>query len=62
MLIYDVSGRFVTSLVDGFSASGIGTVKWGGRDGVGDAVASGVYFARLEFDGQVQTRKLVLLK
>ena len=42
--------------------AGIRTTTWNGRDAYGDEAASGVYFARLEFDGSVETRNLVLLK
>ncbi len=33
---------------------------WDGRDGGGERVPSGVYFARLEFAGRVEARKIVL--
>jgi len=38
-----------------------GCIVWDGRHEVGQAVASGVYFYRLETGGQVQSRKLLKL-
>jgi hypothetical protein len=37
-------------------------VTWDGRSTDGTAVASGIYFVRLESGGQTQTRKIALLK
>jgi hypothetical protein len=61
--IYDVQGRLITTLVDDVRERGIEyRVTWDGRDDDGRAVASGVYFARLEAAGFAQTRKMVLLR
>jgi len=47
--VYDLLGRVVRTL-------------WDGRSEAGQAVASGVYFYRLEAGGQVQSRKLLKLE
>jgi hypothetical protein len=62
--IYDVSGRLVEVLVDRDLAAkaDVYEVSWQGKDRLGNDVASGVYFYRLEAPGFVKTRKLVLLK
>ncbi len=39
-----------------------GPVTWDGRDAGGGAQSAGVYFCRLEADGQVLTRKLMLAR
>lgn len=62
LTIHDVTGRRVRTLADGWSAAGPRTVSWDGRDSSGRVLASGVYFARLESDNAVRTRRLVLLK
>ena len=39
-----------------------GCIVWDGRNEVGQVVASGGYFYRLEASGQVQSRKLLKLE
>lgn len=61
--IYDVAGRQVRTLLDEQrSPAGQAEVVWDGRNDRGAAVASGVYFYRLEAGSFVSTRKMVLLK
>jgi FG-GAP repeat len=62
MTIYDVAGRRI--LESFFPKQGIGSHRlvWGGIDGHGQLVPSGVYFCRLTAGGVTQTRKLVLLR
>jgi hypothetical protein len=60
--IYDVRGRLVRSLVDGPQPAGERSAVWDGIDSVGSPAASGVYFVRLQADGQAQTKKILLLK
>ncbi|MCK6621403.1 MAG: choice-of-anchor J domain-containing protein [Calditrichia bacterium] len=60
--IYDLSGREVKTLVQGFQGAGTYTVNWNGTNDAGVKVASGIYLYRLEAGNFVQTRKMVLLK
>ncbi len=60
--IYDVRGRRVLRAVDDVLTAGPHTFVWKAIDVDGGHVASGVYFARLKFDGKVDVRKIVLLK
>jgi hypothetical protein len=62
LLIFDVNGRLVRTLVDEEQAPGSREVTWTGRDDAGAAVSSGVYFCILEAGKQRFTRKLLLLK
>jgi hypothetical protein len=57
MKIFDVLGREISMLVNEFLPSGTHKVKWDAKDFPG-----GVYFYRLETDGFVQTKKLILLR
>jgi flagellar hook assembly protein FlgD len=59
--VFDVAGRRVRTLVDGWMRAGPHSSRWDGRDDGGRAVASGVYFARLEA-GRILSRRMVLLK
>lgn len=59
--VFDVSGRLVRTLVSGAFPAGRHSVHWDGRDASGAAVASGVYFYRLEAPGfQAQGKSVVL--
>lgn len=60
--IYDVRGALVTTLVDGERGMGEYPTAWDGVSGEGSAASAGIYFARFEFDGQVKTRKFVLIR
>ena len=55
--IYSALGEEVATLVSGHVKAGIHSVEWDASD-----QPSGVYFYRLNSDGIVQTRKLLLLK
>jgi flagellar hook assembly protein FlgD len=61
--IFDVNGRPVRVLQDGLiSVAGRHTAGWNGRDDRGEAVASGVYFYRIEAGEWTTTRPMVLMK
>ncbi|MFO7610656.1 MAG: FlgD immunoglobulin-like domain containing protein, partial [Candidatus Krumholzibacteriia bacterium] len=60
--IYDVRGRCVRRLVDGLLAAGRHVRRWDGRDDGGRALPSGIYFARLDADGRVESVKLALVR
>lgn len=61
--VHDVTGRLVQRLVDNMTyPAGLHELNWFGRDRRGLSVASGVYYYRLEVGGQVQTKKMVLLR
>jgi photosystem II stability/assembly factor-like uncharacterized protein len=57
LIIYDLLGREVTTLVNELMKPGIYEVDWDGSSS-----ASGVYFYRLITDEYVETKKMVLLK
>jgi hypothetical protein len=60
--VYDMSGRLVRKLVDGPQGAGSHRVVWLGDDVDGNTVASGMYFYRLEVNGKVSTRKIVMFR
>jgi hypothetical protein len=62
LVVYDVAGRPVRTLVQGRREADRYEVTWDGRDGARRAVASGVYIYQLEAPGHVQSRKMVLLR
>lgn len=48
IILHDLRGRAVASLVDGWREAGSHAIAWDGRDGGGRAVAAGTYFLRLD--------------
>ena len=50
LAIYDISGRLVRTLVDGFQPTGNHSVVWNGIDKNGNHVNPGLYFCHLETD------------
>ena len=60
--IYDLLGREVRTLVNGFLQAGFRKVRWDGKDEMGRDVASGVFFYRLKAGGSIETKAMVLLK
>jgi hypothetical protein len=62
LAVFDVAGRRVARLVDGKQEQGPHAVQWTGRDQNGAAVASGLYFYKLDFGKESLTRKMVFLR
>jgi hypothetical protein len=59
--VYDVQGRLVKRLWDGWLPSGTHAVTWDGTDGRGRAVGSGVFFSRVESNGHRSSQRMVRL-
>ena len=62
LVVYDLTGQRVRTLVRGWAMLGRHTVRWDSRDDVGRTVSSGVYLCHLVTAERVATRKLLLLK
>ncbi len=62
LAVYSASGRDVATLVDGVLEAGRYRIPWNGRDDRATALGSGVYFYRLEAEGETVTRKMILVK
>ena len=60
--VYNLVGQKVVSLVNGVREAGSYSLRWDGRNDVGQSLASGVYFYRLQAEEQSETRKLLLLR
>jgi hypothetical protein len=58
--LFDVGGRQVRVLADGWRPAGTHELAWDLRDGAGRAVGAGLYFARFESAGQVLRRRIVV--
>ena len=67
LTIYDQSGRVVRALYVGHQIAAVyesrsKAIYWDGRNGVGEQVASGVYFYHLSAGDYSATRKMVVVK
>jgi len=60
--IFDVRGMLVRTLVDGGLPAGSSGLCWDGRSDDGSEVTAGVYFLRLTALGQVEVKKLVMVR
>jgi hypothetical protein len=58
--VYGADGRLVATLLRGTVEPGLREVAWDGRDAGGRAVATGVYFCRLDTERGTLTRKVIL--
>jgi len=61
LAIHNVAGQVVRTF-DGRDAAGLVQVAWDGTTSTGAALASGVYFSRLEAGGTMSSRRIVLMK
>ncbi len=62
LVVRDVSGRRVRTLLDGRASAGVHMFTWDGRDGSGQRAANGVYFFRMETSSGVRTIKATLIR
>lgn len=62
LIVFDVTGKEVCTLIDERQNPGNKVVSWDGHDGMGNPVSSGIYFYRIEANGYYQSRKMILLK
>jgi flagellar hook assembly protein FlgD len=62
LIVYDVTGARVRTLVDTSVPAGAHSAAWDGRNDSRQPVGSGVYFYRLAIGGKSLTKKMVLLK
>ncbi len=60
--VYNVRGQKVRTLVNEDVAAGNHTITWTGDDSNGKAVASGVYFYRMNSTNYNETKKMMLMK
>ncbi len=62
LAIFDLKGRLIVTLEEGFRSAGKHTSSWSGHNVRGEEVSAGIYFLCLETDEAVLNRKLVLAK
>ena len=62
IVIYNLMGQQIRTLVSENMEYGFHTVTWNGLDQLGRPVSSGVYFSELSARGFRQTKKMLMLK
>ena len=62
LVVYNLLGQRLRTLVDEAQSAGVYRVQWDARDAAGRRVSSGVYFIRLHYPGGVQTRRMLYLE
>jgi len=62
VVVYDVRGARVRTVVSGPKSAGHYVAQWDGRDDRGTQVSSGIYFYRMMTGSFSAVRKMVLLK
>jgi choice-of-anchor B domain-containing protein len=62
LVIYDLRGRLVTTLIDREMLPGEYTVHWNGRNSRGARVGSGIYIYRIDGPDFSATRRMVMVK
>jgi len=62
LIVFNLLGQKVRTLVDGPMPAGRHEVEWRARDDEGQPVSSGIYFYHLVAEDHTETRKMVLMK
>ena len=58
--IIDIHGRKIVNLINGMPISN--KLIWHGKNNLGQMVPAGIYFARLQTESTIMTKKMILLK
>ncbi len=62
LIVYNVLGEKVRTLVHARQAAGVHTAQWDGRDDAGKVLPSGIYFYRLKAGKFSAIKKMILMK
>ena len=62
LVVYDVSGRVVANLADGFFTPGTYSMNWNGTDMNGEEVSSGIYIYKLVTPSYKSSMQMTLLR
>ena len=62
VVVYDILGRKIATLINGVQQAGQHTIEWNGKNFAGIPVPSGTYFVRMVSGEFVKTQKILLMK
>lgn len=60
--IYDAAGKLVKTLVSENYSPGVYNIQWDSLNDAGQKVASGIYFAAMQFKLETRSRKMLLIR
>jgi flagellar hook assembly protein FlgD len=58
--IYDILGSLVANLKNEFQEAGYHEINWNGNSAKGLILPSGIYFTKIEYDGNIRVIKMIL--
>ena len=62
LVIYDVTGRKIKSLINSNQAAGNRSINWDSTNDYGELVSTGMYIYVIQAGNFIQSKKMVLLK
>ncbi|MBI4721869.1 MAG: C10 family peptidase [Candidatus Stahlbacteria bacterium] len=62
LILYDIAGRTIRTLVSGTQEPGNYRISWDGRDAKGKQMSAGIYFCTLKTSRNKEIKKIVFLK
>ena len=62
VIVYDVGGRMVRTLIDGEREAGLHSVVWDGKNDRGHPVGTGIYWSQMKTESFLSNKKMVILK
>jgi flagellar hook assembly protein FlgD len=62
LIVYNILGQRVRTLVNAPMTAGRYSIAWDGRNEAGSVLSSGVYFYRLQAGATALVKKMLLLK
>lgn len=62
VIIYDIIGKEIKTLVNHTENSGSRSVLWNATNNYGIPVSPGIYFYQIQTEGYTETKKMLLLK
>ena len=62
LIVYDLTGKEISRLADGFHVPGRYSVIWDAMDHRGEPVSSGMYIYQYKNNSQIITKKMIFMK
>lgn len=62
LAIYNIKGQLVKTLLDEDVSTGAHSIVWNGKNEIGKAVSSGVYFTKIKTGTVTKIKKMILMK